>query len=211
MKRYIILCLLVSTQILFAEERRELITSFGFGFSNYIDDIFGERNYSGILESNVVIYAFPSTSDIGLFLYSSGAYIVEVLPVKEEIRHGIGHQATMILGGGFRQPLTPRVEMLYGIGLNCFGKSDADVFSYHIGIGSDIRIKYNITEFSTLNSLAFYQFSFSLYSILSYNFIKFTRITENERFHFVNNYSGFAIKPYIAINTSVQYRRPSRE
>jgi hypothetical protein len=199
--------LLVGVNVM-AFSLQETWFSMGFEFGNSIENSSDEGTaYIGAPGFNLNGYSFSDKRNIGAFFHWSTLFPV--------IAGGNGNieeydvQTEFIVGPGFRYTITENLKLQFGIGFDWmlnwanYNKNAVDFTksAYNLGIGGDIGIKYDVTDFFYINggvilSYMFYNNTW-LYASEKTSNIKETRTRIYDGN--IKNYSMVGIKPYICI------------
>jgi hypothetical protein len=208
MKRSVFLALLFVGINVAAFSLQETWFSTGFEFGNSIENSSDKGTvYTGAPGFNLNAYGFLDKRDIGIFFHYS--FLFPVIAGGNGDIKDYDLQMEFIFGPGFRYNITENLKLQFGIGFDwtivtaMYNTVEED-FSravFNLGIGGDIGIKYDITDFFYINggvtvSYMFYN-STQLYSIkkTANNTETMTRIYDDN----VKGYSMLGIKPYICI------------
>jgi hypothetical protein len=180
--------------------------SFGTAFGNYFDNgsDLGDF-YLGSPGLNLSGYGFWDQKNIGIF-YNYGL----LYPVANNIGNNYSPymiQFDLMMGPSFRYNINEKLKLHFGIGLafnsvslwdrvNNNEKTSNDRFS--LGIGGDVGIKYDITDVVYLNFGVALMYNFAGYNSVSSTLDNWSN-TKSESSGWINGYSMFGIRPYIAI------------
>jgi hypothetical protein len=212
MKQTIFLVILLAGVNAMAFSLQEGWLSTGFEFGNSIESSSGEgAAYLGAPGFNLNGYAFSDRKNIGMFFHYSVLFPV--------IANGDGNieeyevQQEFIFGPGFRYNITENLKLQFGVGFdwtfivasyNRTINEDAVDFTKSaiaLGVGGDIGVKYDVTEFFYINggvtvSYMFYNHTRLYSSEKTSNDVEtLTRVYDGK----IKGYSLLGIKPYICI------------
>ena len=180
--------------------------SFGTGFGNYFDsgsDL--NNNYFGSPGINFSGYLFSDQKNTGAFF--NYGFLFPVIDNIENNYQPYFMQLDFIMGQGFRFNLNERLYMHFGAGLafNIYGFMDEKDINekitdsrFSIGIGGDVGVKYDITDIVYVNFGTALTYNFAGYSVVESTLDNWTN-TRLESSDWINGYSMFGIRPYIAI------------
>jgi opacity protein-like surface antigen len=186
--------------------------SIGANWGNFFD--FGTdlgNFYSGASGINFSGYAFSDHKDIIGYFFNHGL----LFPVTDNIENGYNLiiQGDFIIGVAFKYDINERLKLHFGIGPNfdmfsLLNRVNDDVkytdIRYSFGIGSDIGIKYDLTDSIYLD----------LGTTLSYDFITHRTVestadnwinTKRESGGWITN-SFIGIKPYLSIGINLSQK-----
>jgi hypothetical protein len=205
MKKWVtaVLFFLCGTAMAFAQS--ETWFSMGFEFGNSIEQYDDKTAYIGSPGFNVNAYGFLEKRDIGMFFHYG--FLFPVIMAGERDLADYGFQADFIVGPGFRYSFNDNLKMQFGIGINWmlivtnYAKDGRDYSRMvdNLGVGTDIGIKYDISDFFYISgglTLSYiFQNHTSLYSHeMKTNDVRIsTRIIDGN----IKGYGMFTAKPYL--------------
>ena len=207
MKKTVLGLLLIISICGMAFSIEETWFAFGANFGNYFEtgSDLGDF-YFGSAGINFNGYGFSDQKNIGLF-FNYGLQF----PITNNIEGNYQPnpiQGDFILGLGFRFSINDNFKFHFGIGpaINICGFQEiADIIDekktdnrFSLGIGADAGIKYDITDIVYVNFGVGLMYNFSGYSTVTATFNNGEN-TKQESSGWINNYSMFGIRPYIAI------------
>jgi hypothetical protein len=155
---------------------------------------------------NFKAYAFWNKKDIGIFVHDSFLFPSTLESKSNGITTNVDLsiydlilQVGLIIGPGFRHSFTNSLKLYYGFGFS-FLQTTAmynqlvsyNMLAYNFGIGGDVGIKYDISDF----------IYFSIGSAMSYDFKNFTLIKTsygNTSSWSDISYRMYSLRPYIGI------------
>jgi hypothetical protein len=187
---------------------QEAWMSMGFEFGNSTEYTNDGNTYIGAPGFNLNGYIFGDKKDIGIFFHYSFLFPV-IVNGNGKLKEYDDLQWEFIVGPGFRYSFTDKLKLQFGIGIDWspilayYTENSADYSksAINLGVGADVGIKYDITDFFYINGGI----------TLSYMFTSYTSITSNQKISNdvstvtrvfsgrVKGYSMFGIKPYICI------------
>ena len=194
---------------LFAQQ--ESWISMGFEFGNSFEYTDGGNTYIGAPGFNISGYSFYDKKDAGFFFHYS--FLFPVLINGDGSIYDYDLQWEFIIGPGFRYNFNENLKLQFGIGIDwmfIFASYNQNILgnltyfakdASNFGIGADIGIKYDITDYFYINagltvSYMFYNYTSisSSYSPTNYETI-LTQIFDGN----IKGYGMLGIKPYICI------------
>ena len=187
----------------------------GANFGNYFQNDTNLGNfYAGSPGINFSGYAFGDhEKNIGLFFnYAFLLPYQNPLAVNTiERNYNQIVSSDFLLGPGFKYRLNEKLALHYGIGLNLtlfnfFDRASDNVKSMDqrtgLGIGGDIGLKFDITDIVYLNIGATLNYNFANYRVAESTTDNWTN-TRRDSSGWVNNFSMFGIRPYIAVGVNM--------
>ena len=215
MKKFVVVLALVLgvNSILFSLEEGWFAT--GTNFGNYFQNDANLGNfYAGSFGINFSGYAFWNhEKNIGLF-FNYGLLLPYQNPLAGNTIDGNYNQVVsgdFLLGPGFKYHLNDKLTLHYGIGFNFtmfnfLDRTNDNVKStddrYGFGIGGDIGLKFDITNIVYLNFGTTLTYNFANYRVAESTTDNWTN-TRRDSSGWVNNFSMFGIRPYIAIGVNM--------
>jgi hypothetical protein len=191
---------------------QETWLSMGFEFGNSIESISDEATtYIGAPGFNLNAYGFSDKRNIGVCFRSS--FLFPVVANGDRDTQEYDSQMEFLLGPGFRYAITENLKLQFGIGLDWMvvvadytqsidGKAiDFSKAVYNLGIGGDVGIKYDISDFFYLNGGVALSYMFFNHT-WQYSYQKQSNDEEIQKRIYDDNIKGYsmvAIKPYICI------------
>jgi len=226
MKKAILFLALTTVLCSFVFAEHEVWFSAGHERAFFVDTyrISGEMVDTQIVSSgaNLSAYRFFG-GNIGIFAHSAFLFPQNVLEFSDEGLYGIdlsqaalNMQCGSLIGIAFRfSTLTNDLHFYIGVGLNIFFASlwaadpepgstlSADLFSTSFGIGTDIGLKFDITD----------RFFIKLGCIITFDFLRFYDMEVYDGRELIRNSSGrnekflmFGVRPYIAGGVNLHFR-----
>ncbi|MDR2193738.1 MAG: porin family protein [Treponema sp.] len=207
------LFLLFGTAMAFAQQ--EIWFSMGFEFGNSIEHYNDETTYIGSPGFNVNAYGFSEKRDVGMFFHYG--YLFPIVTAGGRDLADYGFHMDFMLGPGFRYSFNDNLKLLFGIGIDwipIFAEYAKDGKDYskivnNLGIGADIGIKYDITDYFYISggvalSYMFYNHT-SLYSYetSTHDTKVCTRIIDEH----IKGYGMFTAKPYLTLGFNYYYEK----
>jgi hypothetical protein len=182
----------------------EFWLSNGFEFGNSIGFNSDDGNaYVGSPGLNLDTYTFWNEKNIGLLFHFSFLF-----PTIKKVYEGpnYNYQFGFLIGPGFRYNLSERLKLIFGFGfdvlvLSAYNNStkNNDGFICGIGIGGDIGIKYDITNFVFINCGINTSFDFITYNDIRY--VHDTYVILPNKLDV--KYPWLTIKPYICVGINI--------
>jgi hypothetical protein len=214
MKKFVVVLalFLMANSVLFSLEEGWFAT--GTNFGNYFqnDAAFGNF-YAGTFGINLSGYAFWNHEKNVGFFFNYGILLPYKNPLATntiESNYNQVFSADFLMGPGFKYQINEKLTLHYGIGLNFnifnfLDRANDNDKSWDqrigLGIGGDVGLKYNITDTVYLN----------IGTALTYNFANYRKAdsttdnwtnTRRDSSGWMNNFSMFGIRPYIAIGVN---------
>jgi hypothetical protein len=199
--RFVLFVVLTTT----AFSLEETWLSIGANFGNYFDNGSDSGSfYAGSPGINFGGYGFWNQKNIGMF-FNYGLFF----PVAETFGNNYKPivQADFILGPGFRYNINEKLRLHFGIGLDVnllFLLDRVDKNNkvtdkrIALGIGGDMGLKYDITDVVYIDFGTTLSYNFAGHSKIESTLDNWTN-TKMESSGWINRYSMFGIRPYIAI------------
>jgi hypothetical protein len=188
--------------------------SLGFEYGNFFENLSDSGNtaksYLGSPGVNLNMYQFWNGMDIGIFVHDLFAFpknsTTEINGVKYEADlsvYDFRMQVGIITGPGFRYNFNDRLKLQFGIGFSFletvasysmyteYGTLSYFMLAFNFGVGSDVGIKYDITNIFYLN----------IGSIVGIDFANHTSISSSmgSVSDWASRYSMLHVRPYICI------------
>jgi hypothetical protein len=208
--------------------------SFGFEYCNFFQSISNEGNTSkSYMRSpgvNINSYQFWNNMNIGIFVHDVFAFPKTIPPETFDIgieidvsgNYDFLMQVGIIIGPGFRHSFNDKLKLLFGIGFSfmetgaSYSKYYPDsnttlrfsLLAFNLGVGSDIGLKFDITNILYINIGSVLTFDFANYTIVDSSF--------GESADWTKNYFAFGFRPYICIgfnfySNTVNIGKPPKE
>jgi hypothetical protein len=205
--------------------------SLGFGWGNAFESAEegGKtvKTYMGSPGITLESYQFWNGHNVGLFANAGFLFPVKMTSdasgVKTDVDLSIYDylfQENLIIGPGFRRGLNDRFTLLVGVGLDllfniaAYSKSvyvgygwinnvSHSTFSFGMGIGGDVGVKFDITDkvFLKLGSTVSYDF-------LCYSSIRTNLSAIGNQSGWVSGYSMIGFRPYLTVGLNVYVTEP---
>jgi hypothetical protein len=207
MKRFVLVIGILICGTLAAFALEETWMSMGFEFGNSVEHYDDKTTYIGSPGFNFNAYGFFDKKDVGLFFHYG--FLVPVAASGDGDIEDYGFQMDFLVGPGFRYSFNDNLKLQFGIGVDWipifsgYTKDDKDYTGllYNLGIGADVGIKYDMTDFFYLSggvtlSYMFYNHT-TLYSYKTTSNNETIQTQEIDKN--IKGYGMFTAKPYIAI------------
>jgi hypothetical protein len=181
--------------------------SVGFEFGNSIEHYDDKTTYIGSPGFNFNGYGFVDKRNVGIFFHYG--FLAPVVTTGDGAIEDYGFQMDFLLGPGFRYSFNDNLKLQFGIGVDWgpifsdYTKDDKDYarLLYNLGIGADVGIKYDITDFFYLSGGVTLSYMFYNHTTLySYEKVSNSETTQKREIdESIKGYGMFTAKPYIAI------------
>jgi len=215
----LILILIAVATPVFSESESSIGLGFGWGnfFENTKEDGDAIKTYVGSPGITLDSFQFWNGHNIGLFANVGFLFPTKMTMDINGAKNSVDlslydflFQDSIMIGSGFRYNINERFTLLCGLGLDflmTFGKYTRETFLFSnvtysmltisLGIGSDIGIKFDITDIVFIK----------LGSTLAYDFLCYSSASSNVSSVSVSgwasNYSMFSFRPYLCIGLNI--------
>jgi hypothetical protein len=209
MKKIILLALLLLCGTISAFSLQENWTGTGFSFGNTIEFTHPDiTTYLGSAGFYISGYSFQDKKPIGAFV--QGSFIFPVITQGNEQNYDM--QIELLLGISSRLSITNVLKLYGGLGVDfhlirgiyykqgSITESEFLKFIHNFGLGGDIGLKYDLTDFLYINLGCTLTYTFFNHtSIRSYTKMENIDIEYLRREGSVKGYNTMTVKPYIGI------------
>ena len=190
----------------------EYWSGMGFDFGNTFELSDAEKTYIASPGFNVHGYSFPNSSNFGGVVRLSLLFPV----IESGIENNYRFQGDMFAGFAGRLSLSESLKVYGGLGLNVgmlnafrYTNNNSENLDYSktlfmSGLGSDLGLKYDITDLVYINigcSLSFFFFNTSTTLSYNENTSQYQRIVNSSRDSIL-----IGIKPYIGVGINTYLR-----